>query len=256
MKKSILAALFALLLHFPDTGQASKDEKQYMFFGQEYKPFSWAEDGRLMGGMVQVVKRVCGKMNIKCKFESVPIKRQIQMLESGLTDGVLNFIPNSDRDAYSTLSIPVIQSNMSYFAVKGTFKPIKSLEELNGATVGALAASSAEKIALTHKDQIKELKVESESEILTVLNKLTAGRYGPKGLAISNEDVFTTLIKELKINNLEVVYVAETYGFRVAFSKKAVDAEFIKLFNSNIAKMKQSGELKKLLKPFGLKPAR
>lgn len=257
MKKLLLTALFTLILQPPTFAQeaVSKGEKEYLFIGQEYEPFNWTEGGTLKGGMLEVVKSLCSKMSIICKFESVPMKRLIQMLENGSTDGVLSLIPNSDREAYTTLSIPIIHSNMSYFAVKGTLKKIKRLDDLSGATVGTLAASSAEKIALTHKEQVKDLKVQSESELSTVLNKLTAGRYGPKGLALSNEDVFATLYKKLNINNLEVVYVVKTDGFSVAFSKKAVDPSFIEQFNANIVKIKQSGELKKLLKPFGLKPA-
>jgi len=258
MKKLLLVVIFILNMQPLTFAQEalSKGEKEYKFIGLEYEPFNWADDGANKGGMLEVVKNVCNKMKIKCKFEIIPMKRVLKMLEDGSTDGVLSLIPNSDREAYTTLSVPIIRSNISYFAVKGTFKKIKKLENLNGATVGALAASSAEKIALTHKEQIKDLKVESEFELPTVVNKLTAGRYGAKGLAISNEDVFTTLFKKLNIDNLEVVYVAKTYGFSVAFSKKASDPSFIRKFNANILKMKKTGELENLLKPFGLKPAR
>lgn len=258
MKKILLVALFTLNMQPLTFAQEalSKGEKEYTFIGLEYEPFNWTDGGTHKGGMLEVVKNVCNKMKIKCKFEFIPMKRVIKMLEDGSTDGVLSLIPNSDREAFATLSVPIIRSNISYFAVKGTFKKIKKLEDLNGATVGALAASSAEKIALTHKEQIKDLKVENESELPTVVNKLTAGRYGAKGLAISNEDVFTTLFKKLNIDTLEVVYVASVDGFSVAFSKKASDPSFIRKFNANILEMKKTGELENLLKPYGLKPAR
>ena len=189
-------------------------KKEYRFIGQQYEPFNWSDDGTLKGGMLEVVKNVCNKMSIKCKFESVPLKREFKMLRDGSTDGVLSINPDTDPEASTTLSVPIIHSNLSYFAVKGAF--IKRLDDLNGATVGVLASSGAEKIALIHKDQIKGLKVESETELPIVLNKLTAGRYGLKGLALSNEDVFTTLFKKLNINNLEAVYVVKAFWIKAS----------------------------------------
>jgi polar amino acid transport system substrate-binding protein len=253
MKNILMMAVVLALQPLAFGAEAAKEEKVYKFIGQEYEPFNWTEADKFKGGMYDVVKKACEKMKIKCSFESIPMKRVIAMLEDGSTDGVMSLLKNPDREAYSVISTPIISSNMSYFGVKGKFKNIKKLEELKGSTVGAVQTSTAEKIALVHKEELKDFTVVGETGLPIVMSKLAAGRYGDKGLAISNEDVFKTAAKKEKITNLEEVFVAKTDGFGVAFSKKAVDQAFIDKFNATIEKMKKSGELKKILKPFGLK---
>jgi polar amino acid transport system substrate-binding protein len=250
--KKILVATLILLIH---SVTLAKDKKEYSFIMQEYAPFNWTDGDTLKGGMLEVVKGICQKMKITCKFASLPMKRVISMLEDGSTDAVLSLLPNSDREAFTILSSPIINSNMSYFAVKGTFKKTKNLLDLNGATVGAVATSSAEKMALSHKEKLKDFTIVSETGLPVVMNKLSAGRYGAKGLAFSNQDAFTTSLKNSNIENIEVIYIAKRQGFRVAFSRKTIPASFVQDFNAQIHNMKKTGELKKYLQPFGLMPS-
>ena len=148
MFKKIVA--ITLLINMSLVAQAN-DIKEYKFIMQEYEPFNWTDGDTLKGGMLEVAKRVCLNMKITCRFESLPMKRVISMLEDGYTTAVLSLVENADRASFTTLSIPVVGSNMSYFGIIGTFKKVNSLNDLAGATVGTVSSSSAEKTVLAHQ---------------------------------------------------------------------------------------------------------
>jgi polar amino acid transport system substrate-binding protein len=232
---------------------AESSAKTYKFIGQEYEPFNWTEGSKPTGGMVDVVLAACKRMKINCDIDMYPMKRAIEMLQEGTAVGMLSLVKNPDRESYATLSDPIIMSNMSFFAVKGTFSKITKIEDMKGATVGAVSSSSAAKIADKFKDQVKEATIVYETGLPILINKLSAGRYGAKGLVVSNADVFHHLAKRERVTNVEPVFVAETNGFGVAFSKKATDQAFIDKFNKAISEMKKSGQIKKLLKRYDLK---
>ncbi|MBC7714885.1 MAG: transporter substrate-binding domain-containing protein [Rhizobacter sp.] len=247
MQKKFVHLFLVLFLH--STSAFSKD---YKFVGQTYEPFNWEQNGKVKGGMVEVVISACLKMHVKCSFEILPMKRQMGMLEKGTVDGVLSLIKNSDRESYSTLSVTIIKSNICLHARKGTFSKIVNATELNGTLIGATSTSSAAKIAEQIKASGKNIYIEYEVGLETIIKKLSAGRYGDRGLGIANEDVAASFMKGEKIKNVTSVYVAETGHFGVLFSKKNVDEKFIEKFNKTVVLMKKSGEVAKLLKPYGL----
>jgi polar amino acid transport system substrate-binding protein len=235
---------------------AAQAVKVYKFIMQEYEPFNWTVDNVHHGGMIDVTKKICDNLKIVCKFESLPMKRVITMLSNGETDAVLSLIPNSDRDSFTELSAPIIGSNMSYFSIKGDYTKTSQLNDLDGATVGVVALSSGEKIARDHQKSLKGLNLISETGIPILLSKFIGGRYGKKGLVFVNEDVFATSLHKLNFENFEVVHIGRKDLFSVGFSKKNVSPDFIRKFNEEIQKMKKTGELKKLLTPYKLSPAK
>lgn len=233
----------------------AQSEVTYKFIMQEYQPFNWTENGQVYGGMYEVVKTVCTKLKISCSFEALPMKRVITMLEDGSIHGVLSLIENSNRASFTILSEPIIDSKMSYFSLSESFKKVKSLDQLKGAKVGVVETSSAQKLVEKHQQQIKDLIIVPETGLQIVMNKLLLKRYGDKGLAFTNEDVFRFSLQKQQITNVKVVYSEKPEKFRIAFSKKSVSPEFVEKFDEQIKKMRKSGELKKILRSFNLKMA-
>ena len=230
----------------------SVESREYYFIGQDYEPFNWIEDGKLRGGMVDIVRSACEKMKVKCRFDILPMKRVTMKLEEGSTDGVLSLIKNPDREKYSTLSVTIIKSSMSLHAIKGVYDKQLKLSDLKGVTVGVTSSSSAAKLVEGLKEQLGSLNIVYEVSLANTIKKLSAKRYGPRGLGMANEDVAAGFMKKEGIKNVESVYDVETGRFGVAFSKKKIDEKFIEDFNKTIIAMKKSGEIKKLLQPYGL----
>jgi polar amino acid transport system substrate-binding protein len=245
--KNIILVLLIIFISLPSYS------KEYKFGGQHYPPFNWEADGHLYGGTSDIVKAVCQKMHVKCKIEIQPMKRVMANLERGSLDGVLSLIKNSNRDSYAILSETFIKSNMSLHAVKGTFKKITNLADLNGTLIGATSTSSAAKLVEGIKVKANNITIEYEVGLPTVIKKLSAGRYGPKGLGVANEDVAASFMNTTGIKNIEAVYVVDVGRFGVAFSKKNSDDQFISKFNETIKKMKKNGEIVEILKPYAIK---
>ncbi len=241
---------FLLLTIFVISTQAYS--KDYKFIGQDYEPFNWKEDGKMQGGMFEVVSAACLKMHENCSFDILPMKRVTKMLEEGMTDGVLSLIKNSDREKYSVLSTPIIKSAMSLHALKDSYPKKLKLKDFKKATVGVTSSSSAAKLVEKIKEDIGELSIVYETSLATTIKKLSAKRYGKTGLGMANEDVARVFMKKEGIKNIESIYDVELGNFGVAFSKKNIDPKFIEKFNRTIVAMKKSGEIKKILKPYGL----
>jgi polar amino acid transport system substrate-binding protein len=240
------ALVLALLLSAPVTA------KDLFFVGQEYPPFNWSEGSEVKGGVVEVMKMACERLEHHCKFGIVPLARGISMLKNGTADGVMSLIPNSDRTAFSLFSPTLVVSNVGYFGVKGKVKKLANLKELEGWTVGAVRASSSLKIAAGNQKQLKNMTLEEEVNTETMLKKLQHNRYGEKGVIIGDNAVLAYEAKKLDME-LELVLDGEAQAFMTAFSKKSVDAKTFADFTKTLDAMKKSGEVKAILAKFGLR---
>ena len=243
----IIALVMASLLATP---AISKD---LTIVGQDYPPFNWSEAGVVKGGMVDVLKKACEKLKFNCKFSIVPLPRGLQMLEDGSADAVMSLIPNAERAGYAQFSPTLVVQSMGYFGAKGKVKPVASLKDLSGWTIGAVRGSSSFKIATEHQKQVKNLTLVEEVSNDTMIKKLQGDRYGDKGAVIGGEAVLQYDANKAKLE-LELVFSAEAQGFTTAFSKKSVDAQTFADISKTLDAMKKSGELKAILEKYSLKP--
>jgi polar amino acid transport system substrate-binding protein len=222
------------------------------FVGQEYPPFNWGEGSEVKGGMVEVLKRACEKLHYTCKFSILPLARAMKMLEDGSVDGVMSLIPNAERAVYAQFSPTLAVQNMGYFGVKGKVKPIASVKDLSGWTVGAVRGSASLRIATEHQKQVKGLTLVEEVNNETLVKKLQGNRYGDRGAVISGEAVLGYDAKKAKLE-IEMILSAETKVFTTAFSRKSVDAATFADLSRTLEGMKKSGEIKTILDKFSLK---
>ena len=225
----------------------------YKFYGQEYPPFNYTENGKPTGAMVEIIEAVCEVTKDKCNIEIVPLKRAISLLETGEAHGVmaLNKIP--ERDVFANFSNNIITSSMSYMTTID--KPsIANVSELKGWTIGAVAGSTSSKVAIRDTAQAAGgANVVEDANNDTVLKKITNGRYGDKGGIIMNEDVFNYLAKKNSIANVKKLFIGKTDQFGIYFSKKSVDQPTVDKFNKAFGDLKKSGELKKILNKYSFK---
>lgn len=243
---SFPSLLVALLISTPALA------KDLMFVGQEYPPFNWTEGGEVKGGMVEVWKKACEKLKFNCKFGIVPLARAINMLEEGTTHGVMSLIPNAERAVYASFSPTIVVSNLGYYGAKGHTKPVSSLKDMEGSTVGAVRASSSLKMALAHQKQVKNLTIVEEVNNETLVKKLQGHRYGDKGVILGGDAVLEYEAKKLNLE-MALVFNGDPQGFTTAFSKKSVDAQTFAELTKTLDAMKKSGETKLILDRFSLR---
>lgn len=241
-----LSVLAALLIATPVMA------KDLSFVGQEYPPFNWSEGGEVKGGMVEVMKKACEKLKHNCKFAIYPLARAVKMLEEGSTDGVMSLIPNAERAAFANFSPTIAVASLGYFGAKGKVKPVGSLKEMEGWTVGAVRASSSLKTVIEHQKQVKNLTIVEDGNNATLIKKLQGDRFGDKGAVFGGDAVLAYEAKKINLE-LTLVLSGETQGFTTAFSKKSVDAATLADLNKTLEAMKKSGETKAILERFSLR---
>lgn len=222
------------------------------FVGQEYPPFNWKEGDEIKGGMYEVVKKACEKLQHTCKFDMMPLSRALKMMETGELDGVLTLTPNADRAVYSNFSQLLIASHLTYLGKKGTKQKLNSIKDLEGWTVGAVRSASSTKKVLEHKEEVKNLTVIQESNNDILVKKVDNDRYGEKGAIAGAEDMLKFVAKKNQIE-LETILIVENQNFMTAFSKKKVDLATYNAFKKTFSEMKKSGELKTILEKYSLK---
>ncbi|MGQ5523762.1 transporter substrate-binding domain-containing protein [Chitinimonas sp. PSY-7] len=228
----------------------SVSAKDLFFMWQELPPITWEENNVVRGGMYDIMVAACQKQNIKCRFNMAPVVRGMRELELGHIDGFLALAPNKDREAFSVLSPALITVQFGYLRLKGATK-MTNLSNLSGYEIGVVRGSTSLKMVQNHTSAIEKLTIDEETDIVTTLKKLAAGRYGEKGAIFG---VISTLEFEAKKLGIEVEPILTTDVLQLSnlFSKKSVDSETLTRFFKTLEEMKQSGEVANILKPYAL----
>lgn len=222
--------------------------------GQEYPPFNWSESGQVRGGMVDVLRAACDKLHYQCHFQIVPLARAIKMLQDGSADAVMSLIPNAERAAFARFSPVLVVNHLSYFGIQGQATPHNKLQDLRGWTVAAVRGSASLQLARQHQQLVGDQIVVEEVNNETLVKKLQAGRYGEQGAIFGGEAVLTYEADKIHLA-LEPVLRTEAQHFVTAFSRKSMDAPTFDALYKALEALKKNGEVKRILKPYGLKSA-
>lgn len=226
--------------------------KDLHFMGQDYPPLNWQDGSKVTGAMVDVMQSACDKLKHNCKFSIVPLARANKMLEDGEVDGGLSLIATPEREAYLVFTPTIIVSRLAYLGQKGKGAKLGSVEDLSGWTVGVVRGSSSSKIAMKHKEQVKTISLQEDTDNEAMVKKFMNGRFGEKSALFGSEDVLKFFAKKNQLE-LEPLLVLDGQSFKTAFSKKKADIEVVEAFRKTIDEMKKSGELKKILEKYSLK---
>lgn len=224
------------------------------FLGQEYPPYNWSQDGRVQGGMVDVLRTACDRLHYHCTFSIVPLARAMQMLERGETDAVMSLIPNAERANYSVFSPALVVDRLAYFGVRGEAPRVSGLQELQGWTIAGVRGSNSLHTARERQRLVPNQILVEEVNNATLVRKLKAGRYGPRSAIIGGEAVLRFEARKVELE-IEPVLTLDNQPFVTAFSPAAVDAATREALFATLNAMKKSGELRTLLQPYGLQAA-
>ena len=224
------------------------------FLGQEYPPYNWSQDGRVQGGMVDVLRAACDKLHYRCTFTIVPLARAMQMLERGETSAVMSLIPNDERANYAVFSPPIVVDHLAYFGVRGGAPKVPRLQALEGWTVAGVRGSNSLHTARQNQRQVPGLTVVEEVNNETLVRKLRAGRYGDPSAIIGAEAVLRFEAQKVALD-LAPVLTLDTQRFVTAFSPAKVDAATREALFATLNAMKKSGAMRELLLPYGLTAA-
>lgn len=219
------------------------------FVGQESPPFNSTVAGSYDGAMVEVARTICARLAHRCTFNSVPLLRALTESRTGRVDAVLGLLYNDERTSFLTFSNPIVVARMAFLGNPGA-NPVRSESDLDGYTVAAVRGSTTLRMLQDKAGRLPKMRVIAETDIVTAVQKLRAGRYGEKGVIFGTEVMLESIAAALTIPTVPVL-IAEKQEFRIGFSK-VLEPAVVADFNSELQQLRKSGELARIARKYGL----
>lgn len=226
----------------------------YSFVTEEFPPYSYAQGGQAAGPMADVLRALCRRLERSCRIEVQPWRRALQQAEAGRVDGIFTVVDMPERRQYFHISPPVIRARYVFVELAVSSKPWRGLPDLAGRTVGVYGPSATES-ALRELGAGYSYQASQETDNLVALRKLAAGRYGPDGLVLMNEGVAGWLIQHQHITGLRMLPPVRDLMYAFGLSRLRLEEPEAARFASALHQLCHSGEMARLVRPYGLQPA-
>ncbi|PLT27858.1 transporter substrate-binding domain-containing protein [Peribacillus deserti] len=256
MKKWLSAAFAALLLagvlsacgtSEKSGGQEQGEETKVLKMGTsaDYRPFEYidtAKSDEIIGFDVDIAKAIAKNLGYKVEIQDMEFNGLVTALQNKQIDFVLaGMTPNEERK--KSVDFSDIYYSAKHLIVTKKDSGIKAKEDLNGKTVGVQLGSIQEGIAgdLKKKEKI-DLKTDSRNRIPELIQEISAGRLDA---AIIEDTVAKGYLEDNKdLVSYEIPVDEGEAGSAIAFQK---DSKLTEEFNAELKKMKENGELDKLI---------
>jgi polar amino acid transport system substrate-binding protein len=250
LRHFILTALFGTAL-LP----AAQAQTTMTFVMEPYPPFVVTDKGAAGGPLADVVRAVCAKLQIQCKFESLPWRRAFVMTEKGEVDGILLLVYTAEREKNFYFTEPIVQSTYALFTRQATPLTYASPKDLAGYTIAAYGPSGTSSAAEEVAKHVAGLRMEIEVDNQAVMRKLDAGRYPEPAAAVINRDVGMYMMAQQKITGIKVVADIKRVDYAIGLSRKKVAPELAERFNQAVHELVKKGTVKSIADKYGLKSA-
>lgn len=220
------------------------------FVTQHFPPFSYIEQGQVAGPARVLIDRVCQALAQHCEHQLLPWERSQRLVALGEAEALYVIGWNQERSQALRFSTPLLSTEYGFF-VRGD-DPLQQLsaQALRGYRVAALGASNT-------WSSLQELQLEQERgfEIIDVTDSQTAFRLlavGRVDAVYSNREVGQAIIRELQLTGLNYALTHRKLDYFVGFNAVTVSQVWVDAFNSQLQRLQQQGEARKILDRFGL----
>lgn len=214
---------------------------------EAWPPYVYDENGEVKGFDYEVMMAVFERMGKKVNFKFFPWKRCIAMIKARTAVAILDASENKERLEYMIFpGEKLSDSNSVLFYVKGKQRPVRTLKDLTGKTVGISRGYSYSEAF----DNATNFKKEAVDTFEQNAEKLINGRVD---YFIYNRSVALFKIKGSKYDG-KIVYVKKPITFgenHLAFSMMEGNKELAEQFEAELKKFKQTQEYKDIMAKYG-----
>jgi arginine/lysine/histidine transporter system substrate-binding protein len=256
MKKSLSIVIILLIGLLTACGTSNKEsdssngsegnDKKVLVMGTsaDYPPFEYIDTAKgeeIIGFDVDIANAIADKLGYEIQIKDMEFSGLISAIENGQVDFVLSgMTPTEERK--KSVDFSDVYYTAHHMIVSGKGSGIKSLEDLNGKTIGVQLGSIQEEKA-TEIGESVEMKIENRNRIPELIQEIIAGRFDA---AIIEDTVANGYFK--KNSDLEGFTIedgaAEEAGSAIAFPK---GSELTTDFNKALNEMIENGELEELV---------
>lgn len=224
---------------------------EFIFVGQDLEPF-YFKDGSvgIQGAIYDVMKEVCAKENLICKFKIAPFRQALSMVKKGNAQAGGPFAISVQRETVLYYTAPIFRSNYVFLASADLAKKIKSYDNMAGLTVAAMAPSNTW-ISLHRVNEItgNKMKLGRETTELNSIRKTENKNYA---VAYVPQELAHAYFRHNRSNLREIPMLGEPFDFYLTFSKEAVSKEEFNKINDTIKNLTKSDFIKQIAEKYSL----
>ncbi|WML45220.1 transporter substrate-binding domain-containing protein [Neobacillus sp. PS3-40] len=253
MKKGIMLFLAMMMLlgllaacgtSNKNNANGSKDKKTLvMGTSADYPPFEYVKTEKsndIIGFDVDLAKALASKLGYKVQVKDIDFSGLVQSLKSGQVDFVLaGMTPTEKRK--KNVDFSDIYYTAQHMIVSKKDSGITKLDDLKGKTVGVQLGSIQEGKA-NDINKTTPIKIENRNRIPDIIQEIKAGRFDAAIIEDTVAKGYFT--KEKDLTGFTIGDNPNEAGSAIAFPK---NSDLTAKFNKELKKMKDNGELKKLV---------
>jgi polar amino acid transport system substrate-binding protein len=225
------------------TGSGTEEKKVLkMATSADYPPFEYVDTTKgseIIGFDIDLANALAEKTGYELEIQDMDFNSLIPALQAKQIDLVLSGMTPTPERA-KNVDFTDIYYSANHMIVSLKDKEIKSIEELEGKTIGVQLGSIQEEKAKGISEQV-DLKIENRNKISDLVQELKSGRIDA---AIIEDLVANGYFEKDQALTGFTLPSEEQAGSAVAFQK---DSAITKEFNDALKEMKENGELDKLV---------
>lgn len=228
-----------------DNASGSGKDKKVLVLGTsaDYPPFEYVKTekaDKIIGFDIDLAKELSTKLGYQVKVKDIDFSGLIQSLKSGEVDFVLaGMTPTEKRK--KNVDFSDVYYTARHMIVSKKDSGINTLADLKGKTVGVQLGSIQEGKANDINKTIP-IKIENRNRIPDLVQEIKAGRFDAAIIEDTVAKGYFTKEKDLK--GFTLTDNDSEAGSAIAFPK---NSKLTAQFNKELKKMKQNGELQKLI---------
>ncbi|MCP3944100.1 MAG: amino acid ABC transporter substrate-binding protein [Desulfobacteraceae bacterium] len=230
------------------------------FNTQDFAPFSYEADGVVAGPAVDIIKKICSEMQIKCSFRLLPWRRAQQEMKNGKAHGMFLIGWNKKRSKWLYLSPPITKSQYSFFVPQNNPLYYKKTTDIVGYRVGVYGESNTSESLEELKNQMIEsnlqpIKIIMKYDDIILFNMLNNENRNIDAV-YSNTKVGYAIINQRHLKNIRHAGIHKKLNYYIGFSKQYTDKAIVNQFNATFKKLHKNGVIPTILNKYNMEAAK
>jgi polar amino acid transport system substrate-binding protein len=222
------------------------------FNTQDFAPFSYEVNGVVSGAAADIIRRICGEIEIDCSLQLLPWRRAQEEVENGIAHALFVIGWNEERAKTLYFSPPLLNTEYGFFVRDDNPLKFKQNSDVKGYTVGVYGPSNTATALEKIKAEVKDMSIDMTPDDKAAFRKLSVGRVDA---VFSNRDVGYDLMRKLGLKNIRYSGRQQSLKYYIGFSQKFTDKKLVDQFNAAFRNLYKRGVIQEILAKYKMDAA-
>ena len=249
--KKVLACVLISFVFFT----ANTSANELIFNTQDFPPFNYLENGRVVGPAAEIIRLVCRSIEVRCSFNLMVWKDAQNEVRQGKAHAMFVIGWNKKRTEWLYFSPQIMQTEYGFFVAEGNGLSYSSPLDIQGYKVGVYGPSntarSLEKIKkkMERNKAIAPIEIDLKPDDILVFKDLSSSNRTIKA-AYSNRDVGNAIIRNNRLSGIRYAGTQRKLDYYIGFAKAHVEKSLVNRFNKMFIQLYKNGEINKILNKY------